>query len=195
MKIYTKTGDKGNTGLAGGTRVSKSNPRIMAYGQVDELNANLGLAVSILCEEAADKMLSDIIEVLLSIQNDLFIVGSDLADPANAYDPSVSRTPRVEKDMVARIENNIDNFESELDPISYFILPGGACESSILHVCRSVARRAEVSIVSLANSDTINETLLVYINRLSDLLFVLARTVNKRKNIKDVAWRSTNITS
>ena len=194
MKIYTKTGDKGNTGLAGGMRVSKSNPRIMAYGQVDELNANLGLAVSILCEEAADKMLSDIIEVLLSIQNDLFIVGSDLADPA--YDPLVnSRTPRVEKDMVARIENNIDNFESELDPISYFILPGGTCESSILHVCRSVARRAEVSVVSLADSDTINETLLVYINRLSDLLFVLARTVNKRKNIKDVAWRSTNITS
>jgi len=194
MKIYTKTGDKGNTGLAGGMRVSKSNPRIMAYGQVDELNANLGLAVSILCEEAADKMLSDIIEVLLSIQNDLFIVGSDLADPA--YDPLVnSRTPRVEKDMVARIENNIDIFESKLDPISYFILPGGTCESSILHVCRSVARRAEVSVVSLANSDTINETLLVYINRLSDLLFVLARTVNKRKNIKDVAWRSTKITS
>ena len=194
MKIYTKTGDKGNTGLAGGTRVSKSNPRIMAYGQVDELNANLGLAVSILSGEAADKMLSDIIEVLLSIQNDLFIVGSDLADPA--YDPSVnSRTPRVEKDMVARIENNIDNFESELDPISYFILPGGTRESSILHVCRSVARRAEVSVVSLDNSDTINETLLVYINRLSDLLFVLARTVNKRKNIRDVAWRSTNITS
>ncbi|MGB8101054.1 MAG: ATP:cob(I)alamin adenosyltransferase, partial [Nitrososphaeraceae archaeon] len=103
MKIYTKTGDKGNTGLAGGMRVSKSNPRIMAYGQVDELNANLGLAVSILCEEAANKMLSDIIEVLLSIQNDLFIVGSDLADPA--YDPLVnSRTPRVEKNMVARIE-------------------------------------------------------------------------------------------
>ena len=194
MKIYTKTGDKGNTGLAGGMRVSKSNPRIMAYGQVDELNANLGLAVSILSGEAADKMLSDIIEVLLSIQNDLFIVGSDLADPA--YDPLVnSRTPRVEKDMVARIENNIDNFESKLDPISYFILPGGTCESSILHVCRSVARRAEVSIVSLANSDTINETLLVYINRLSDLLFVLARTINKRRNIKDVAWRSTKITS
>ena len=194
MKIYTKTGDKGNTALAGGARVSKSNPRIMAYGQVDELNANLGLAVSILSGEAADKMLSDIIEVLLSIQNDLFIVGSDLADPA--YDPLVnSRTPRVEKDMVARIENNIDNYESELEPITYFILPGGTSESSVLHVCRSIARRAEVSVVYLANSDTINETLLVYINRLSDLLFVLARTVNKRKNIKDVAWRSRNITS
>jgi len=194
MKIYTKTGDKGNTGLAGGTRVSKSNPRIMAYGQIDELNANLGLAVAILSEEAANKVLSDIIEVLLSIQNDLFIVGSDLADPD--YRPSVnSKTPRVGQDMVTRIENNIDNLESELDPISYFILPGGTSESSILHVCRSVARRAEVSVVSLANSNTINETLLVYINRLSDLLFVLARTVNKRKNIKDVAWRSTNITS
>lgn len=194
MKIYTKTGDKGNTGLAGGTRVSKSNPRIMAYGQIDELNANLGLVVAILSEEAANKALSDIIEVLLSIQNDLFIVGSDLADPD--YRPSVnSKTPRVGQDMVTRIENNIDNFESELDPISYFILPGGTSESSILHVCRSVARRAEVSVVSLANSNTINETLLVYINRLSDLLFVLARTVNKRKNIKDVAWRSTNTTS
>lgn len=194
MKIYTKTGDKGNTGLAGGTRVSKSNLRIMAYGQIDELNANLGLAVAILSEEAANKVLSDIIEVLLSIQNDLFIVGSDLADPD--YRPSVnSKTPRVGQDMVTRIENNIDNLESELDPISYFILPGGTSESSILHVCRSVARRAEVSVVSLANSNTINETLLVYINRLSDLLFVLARTVNKRKNIKDVAWRSTNTTS
>jgi len=194
MKIYTKTGDKGDTGLAGGTRVSKSNPRIMAYGQVDELNANLGLAVSILSEEAADNVLSDIIEVLVSIQHDLFIVGSDLADPA--YGPSVnSRTPRVKEDMVARIENYIDNYESELEPITYFILPGGTSESSVLHVCRSIARRAEVSVVSLANSDTINETLLVYINRLSDLLFVLARTVNKRKNIKDVAWRSRNITS
>jgi len=194
MKIYTKTGDKGDTGLAGGTRVSKSNPRIMAYGQVDELNANLGLAVSILSEEAANNVLSDIIEVLVSIQHDLFIVGSDLADPA--YGPSVnSRTPRVKEDMVARIENNIDNYESELEPITYFILPGGTSESSVLHVCRSIARRAEVSVVSLANSDTINETLLVYINRLSDLLFVLARTVNKRKNIKDVAWRSRNITS
>lgn len=194
MKIYTKTGDKGDTGLAGGTRVSKSNPRIMAYGQVDELNANLGLAVSILSEEAADNVLSDIIEVLVSIQHDLFIVGSDLADPG--YGTSVnSRTPRVKEDMVARIENNIDNYESELEPITYFILPGGTSESSVLHVCRSIARRAEVSVVSLANSDTINETLLVYINRLSDLLFVLARTVNKRKNIKDVAWRSRNITS
>ncbi len=194
MKIYTKTGDKGDTGLAGGTRVSKSNPRIMAYGQVDELNANLGLAVSILSEEAADNVLSDIIEVLVSIQHDLFIVGSDLADPA--YGPSVnSRTPIVKEDMVARIENYIDNYESELEPITYFILPGGTSESSVLHVCRSIARRAEVSVVSLANSDTINETLLVYINRLSDLLFVLARTVNKRKNIKDVAWRSRNIIS
>ncbi len=193
MKIYTKTGDKGNTGLARGTRVSKSNPRIIAYGQIDELNANLGVAVSILSEEAKE-LLFDIIEVLVSIQNDLFIVGSDLADPD--YPPSDnSRTPRVGQDMVTRIENNIDDFESELDPISYFILPGGTRESSILHVCRSVARRSEVFVVSLAGSQSINEKLLVYINRLSDLLFVLARTVNKRKNIKDVAWRSTNTTS
>jgi cob(I)alamin adenosyltransferase len=191
MKIYTKTGDKGKTGLIGGTRVLKSDARISAYGQIDELNANVGLAISILSKEMAQKMFTDIIALLSSIQNDLFIVGSDLADPE--YPPSLqSRTPRITEEMVTSIERNIDAFEAELPPISYFILPGGTSESSILHVCRSVARRAEVSLVALATVQSINEKIMAYLNRLSDLLFVLARVCNKRQNFNDVAWTWTS---
>jgi cob(I)alamin adenosyltransferase len=189
MKIYTRTGDKGKTGLIGGTRVPKSDGRISTYGQIDELNANVGLAISILNKKAVQKIFTDIIEMLSSIQNDLFILGSDLADPD--YPPSPqSKTPRVTQQMISGIERSIDKFETELQPISFFILPGGTCESSILHVCRSVARRAEVSLVAVATTQSINEKIIAYLNRLSDLFFVLARVCNKRQNFNDVAWRS-----
>jgi cob(I)alamin adenosyltransferase len=189
MKIYTRTGDKGKTGLIGGTRVPKSDGRISTYGQIDELNANVGLAISILKKKAVQKIFTDIIEMLSSIQNDLFILGSDLADPD--YPPSPqSKTPRVTQQMISGIERSIDKFETELQPISFFILPGGTCESSILHVCRSVARRAEVSLVAVATTQSINEKIIAYLNRLSDLFFVLARVCNKRQNFNDVAWRS-----
>jgi cob(I)alamin adenosyltransferase len=189
MKIYTRTGDKGKTGLIGGTRVPKSDGRISTYGQIDELNANVGLAISILNKKAVQKIFTDIIEMLSSIQNDLFILGSDLADPD--YPPSPqSKTPRVAQQMISGIERSIDKFETELQPISFFILPGGTCESSILHVCRSVARRAEVSLVAVATTQSINEKIIPYLNRLSDLFFVLARVCNKRQNYNDVAWTS-----
>lgn len=189
MKIYTRTGDKGKTGLIGGTRVPKSDGRISTYGQIDELNANVGLAISILKKKAVQKIFTDIIEMLSSIQNDLFILGSDLADPD--YPPSPqSKTPRVTQQMISGIERSIDKFETELQPISFFILPGGTCESSILHVCRSVGRRAEVSLVAVATTQSINEKIIAYLNRLSDLFFVLARVCNKRQNFNDVAWTS-----
>lgn len=189
MKIYTRTGDKGKTGLIGGTRVPKSDGRISTYGQIDELNANVGLAISILNKKAVQKIFPDIIEMLGSIQNDLFILGSDLADPD--YPPSPqSKTPRVTLQMISGIEMSIDKFEAELQPISFFILPGGTCESSILHVCRSVARRAEVSLVAIATTLSINDKIIAYLNRLSDLFFVLARVCNKRQNYNDVAWTS-----
>jgi cob(I)alamin adenosyltransferase len=189
MKIYTRTGDKGKTGLIGGTRVPKSDGRISTYGQIDELNANVGLAISILKKKAVQKIFTDIIEMLSSIQNDLFILGSDLADPDYPSSPQ-SKTPRVTQQMISGIERSIDKFETELQPISFFILPGGTCESSILHVCRSVARRAEVSLVAVATTQSINEKIIAYLNRLSDLFFVLARVCNKRQNFNDVAWRS-----
>jgi cob(I)alamin adenosyltransferase len=189
MKIYTRTGDKGKTGLIGGTRVLKSDGRISTYGQIDELNANVGLAISILNKKAVQNVFMDIIGMLSSIQNDLFVLGSDLADPD--YPPSPqSKTPRVTQQMISDIERSIDKLETELQPISFFILPGGTSESSILHVCRSVARRAEVSLVAVATTQPINEKIMAYLNRLSDLFFVLARVCNKRQNFNDVAWTS-----
>jgi cob(I)alamin adenosyltransferase len=189
MKIYTRTGDKGKTGLIGGTRVLKSDGRISTYGQIDELNANVGLAISILNKKAVQKVFMDIIGMLSSIQNDLFVLGSDLADPD--YPPSSqSKTPRVTQQMISDIERSIDKLETELQPISFFILPGGTSESSILHVCRSVARRAEVSLVAVATTQPINEKIMAYLNRLSDLFFVLARICNNRQNFNDVAWTS-----
>jgi cob(I)alamin adenosyltransferase len=199
LKIYTKTGDKGETGLIGGTRVSKSDQRIMCYGSVDELNSNIGFAISSIA--GMDGNFSDIMEVLVQIQNDLFVVGSDLADPdftslssdTNAKSfPSQcnSATPRTGKDMVLKLEGIIDKYELELEPIRFFILPGGSKEAAILHICRSVARRAETLVVQLGISQEVNPEVVVYLNRLSDLLFVLARLLNKRLKIVDVRWQS-----
>jgi cob(I)alamin adenosyltransferase len=176
-KIYTKTGDDGTTGLVGGKRVKKSNPRIIAYGAVDELNSAIGIALS-------SHLDSDINELLTLIQNHLFIVGGDLANP-NLNDAS----NRVQDDMITYLENHIDCLESELDPITYFILPGGDEVASRIHLARAICRRAEVNIAELSESEQINKTCQVYMNRLSDLLFVMARSINKRKKINDVAWK------
>lgn len=183
MRIYTKTGDKGETGLIGGKRVSKADPRIVAYGAVDELNSSMGLAVSFL---RSKKQFSDLIDVLVQVQNDLFIVGSDLADPSF---PKAGKTPRTDDKMASALEPIIDRFESELEPITFFILPGGSVEASMLHQARGVARRAETAIVSLSKSQIINPAIVVYLNRLSDLIFVAARVINKRLAVPDVAWR------
>ena len=188
VKIYTKTGDKGETGLIGGKRTSKSNPRIIAYGTIDELNSNIGLVISVL-NKINRNMFLDLVDVLVKVQNDLFIIGSDLADPTPFVEKNEHR-PLVIEDMASYLECIIDNFESELSPIKFFILPGGSIESSLLHVSRSITRRAETMVAALSKTETINPATLIYLNRLSDLLFVGARLANKRVGMKDVPWRS-----
>lgn len=187
MKIYTRTGDKGETGLIGGRRVSKADLRIVAYGAVDELNSSIGLAVSHLRGEKSKALFSDLADVLTRVQNDLFTVGSDLADPD--YPESQYGTPRTDERMASALEPVIDRFESELESITFFILPGGSPEASILHVCRGVARRAETAAVALSRAERINPAVVVYLNRLADLLFVAARLANKRQEVPDVAWK------
>jgi len=176
-KIYTKTGDDGTTGLIGGQRVKKSNFRIIAYGAIDELNSAIGIALSSYLDD-------DINDILTQIQNHLFIVGSDLANPDLNDNSS-----RVQSNMVTYLEENIDRLESELDPITYFILPGGDKVASRVHLARAICRRAEVNIIELSEFEQINRTCQIYINRLSDLLFVISRSINKRKKIKDIAWK------
>ena len=190
MKIYTKTGDKGETGLIDGTRVSKTNLRIVAYGTVDELNSNIGLAISFLNLKHKDLFL-DLVDIMTRLQRDLFIMGSDLADPR--FPPAkkdLIGTPRMEENMTVVLEEAIDKFEMELEQITFFILPGGSIEASLLHVARTISRRAEITVTLLTKDQIINPIVLIYLNRLSDFLFVAARLINKRLDIKDVAWRS-----
>src|SRR5919204_2968626 len=187
MKIYTKKGDRGETGLIGGKRISKDDPRIIAYGSIDELNSSLGLSISLLNLKSMT-LFSDLINVLTQIQNDLFTVGSDLADPRYNTE-SEYKALRTEEKMASYLESAIDKFETELTPITFFILPGGSIESSSLHLSRSIARRAETAVVTLSKEQTINPTIIIYLNRLSDLLFVIARLINKRLGIEDRAWK------
>jgi cob(I)alamin adenosyltransferase len=177
MKIYTKTGDDGTTGLIGNSRVKKSNPRIASYGVVDELNAALGIILS-------SKLGLDIKNLLTKIQNDLFVVGADLANPNLK-----NNSNRVTHTMISFLEKEIDGLEAELLPITYFILPGGDLIASQVHLARAICRRAETNIVHLSEVEDINNECLIYMNRLSDLLFVIARTINKRKKISDIAWK------
>lgn len=189
MKIYTKTGDKGETGLIGGKRISKGDPRIVAYGSVDELNSNIGIAISSLSVKDRHLFL-DLINIMTRIQSELFIVGSDLADPRYpAGNQNQYQTPRTEENMASALEDAIDKFETELEPITFFILPGGSIEASLLHITRTIARRAESAATLLLKDQIINPIVLVYLNRLSDFLFIAARLINKRLGIKDVAWR------
>lgn len=176
-KIYTKTGDDGSTGLIGNKRVSKSNPRIIAYGAVDEINSALGVILSL----NPDK---DIRDLLVKIQNDLFVLGADLANS-----DLKNTSNRITHDMVHFLEEKIDRLEKELSPITYFILPGGDPIASQVHLARVISRRAETCIVSLSEKEQVNKTGQIYINRLSDLLFVIARVINKRKMINDTAWQ------
>ena len=177
MKIYTKTGDDGTTGLQGNSRLKKSHPRIVAYGALDEANAFLGIVLS-------TKLDSDITDVLIQIQNDLFIAGADLSNP-NLFD----NKNRISSSMLIKIEKLIDSYEAELKPLTNFILPGGNISAAQLHFTRAIVRRAETCIVLLKDSEKINENCLKYLNRLSDLLFVLGRVINKRKGNKENIWK------
>jgi len=177
MKIYTKTGDDGTTGVQGGKRISKSNLRIKAYGTIDELNATIGLVL-------AKKFDDDIEDLLRNIQNDLFVAGSDLSNP----DLSNMKN-RITKEMVANIEKNIDRLENELPPITNFILPGGHEVASLIHIARTIVRRAETIVISLNEKEKVNDECKKFLNRLSDLLFVIARTVNKKNGFNDIIWK------
>jgi len=182
LKIYTRTGDKGDTGLIDGSRLSKSHLRIIAYGEVDEANSHVGLIIS---KIEIDSIFDDVRKILLGIQQDLFVLGAELANPNSGKDNKML----VRNEMISTIEKHIDYFESELEPISYFILPGGSVESSLFHICRTVVRRAERSAVALAREQGINQEIVTYLNRLSDLFFVLARVTNKRKKRNDIPWK------
>lgn len=177
MKIYTGKGDDGETGLYGGKRVPKNSPRIEAYGIVDELNAFVGLAVT----ETVDK---DVKALLLKIQNQLFTVGADLATPKEKKHEN-DGTP---SEFYSSIEKEIDKYDAKLEELKNFILPGGSKSSSNLHICRTVTRRAERAVVSLKNSVEIGDNILIFLNRLSDLFFVLARFENKVSGNPDVRW-------
>jgi cob(I)alamin adenosyltransferase len=182
LKIYTRTGDKGDTGLIDGSRLSKSHLRIIAYGEVDEANSHVGLIIS---KIEMDSIFDDVRKILLGIQQDLFVLGAELANPNSGKDNKML----VRNEMISTIEKHIDYFESELEPISYFVLPGGSVESSLFHICRTVVRRAERSAVALTREQRINQEIVTYLNRLSDLFFVLARVTNKRKKRNDIPWK------
>jgi cob(I)alamin adenosyltransferase len=179
VKIYTKTGDAGETSLFGGRRVSKADARVAAYGDVDELNAWLGFVRSNL----SDGQLGEMLEHL---QRDLFALGARLADPGHKIAERVVKAAVTDAD-ITRLEGWIDQLESELQPLRRFILAGGCTAGAALHVARTVCRRAERSVVSLG-PDAVETELLVYINRLSDLLFVMARVTNHRANQPETEW-------
>ncbi|MDH3312769.1 MAG: cob(I)yrinic acid a,c-diamide adenosyltransferase [Nitrosopumilus sp.] len=177
LKIYTKTGDDGNTGVQGNLRISKSHPRIIAYGTVDEANAALGIVLT-------NSLDDDITNLLTRIQNELFLVGADLSNP-NLNDIK----NRVSLKMIQNLEFSIDRFESELPPLTNFILPGGEIAAAQLHYVRTIVRRVETQVVQLSEKDEINLNCMIYLNRLSDLFFVVSRLINKRKGNDDILWK------
>lgn len=183
MKIYTRTGDAGITGLYGGTRVLKDDRRIEAYGTVDELNAALGCVRSAGAVEGYESGIDEKIE---QIQHELFSIGAELASP----DPEKASTRLVNEAHVGRLEKWIDHYEDQLEPLKQFILPGGTNTASMLHLARAVCRRAERRVITLYAQEgvQISDVIVVYLNRLSDLLFVLSRGVNSQAGVPDVAW-------
>ncbi len=183
MKIYTRTGDAGETGLFDGTRVLKSDARVATYGDVDELNAWLGLARSMLSHEA------ELAEMLVQIQRDLFALGARLADPSHRIAERVSKIEIGAADIV-RLERWIDMLDSMLPPLRRFILAGGSNAGATLHVARTVCRRAERAMVALrsAGEEQVEAALIIYVNRLSDLLFVMARVANFRDDTPEIEW-------
>ena len=180
MKIYTKTGDTGETGLYGGTRVPKDAMRVEACGTVDELNACIGFVRSQIQDEEIDA-------ILHHIQNELFDIGADLA--TLEVHPK-AESLRIPPTLTPELEREIDQFEAQLPPLKNFILPGGSAGGATVHLARTVCRRAERCVVTLAKAEPVNPEVLIYLNRLSDLLFVLARTVNHRLGESEPLWES-----
>ncbi len=181
MKIYTRTGDGGETSLLGGGRVSKGDPRVDAYGNVDELNALLGLVAA----TAPEQFQSDLLE---SIQRDLFAIGGRLASPEPERVANVLKKAVIAPERVDALERAIDRADQTLPPLDNFVLPGGTQKAALLHIARTVCRRAERSVVALHAHTDVPDEILQYLNRLSDLLFVLARLVNHEAHVADRIW-------
>jgi cob(I)alamin adenosyltransferase len=180
--VYTRTGDRGETGLFGGRRVRKDHPRVEAYGTIDELNAALGLAVSALRQRK-------LVAIVQSIQNELFNIGAELAsDQPVRRAKRDSSTIQLDTAKVAPLEELIDEYDAKVPALRTFILPGGSEASARLHLARTVCRRAERATVTLAAKERVNEAIIAYLNRLCDLLFVLARYVSKADGKRELLW-------
>ncbi len=178
MKIYTRTGDDGTTSLFGGMRVSKDNARIEAYGAVDELNAVLGMAASLSGDDGVTRLLQN-------IQRDLFTIGTDLATPPDRHK---SVDDRIIQSLVETLETAIDKLETSLPPLRQFILPGGHPCAAAIHVARTICRRAERRVIALGSAEAITPASRIFLNRLSDYLFVLARHVNHMHDVEETTW-------
>jgi len=181
MKIYTKTGDAGDTGLFGGGRVGKDHPRVEAYGDVDELNATLGLVRAL-------EPMPRIDEVIVPIQRDLFSIGALLATPDRDKMRASLEKARIDDTRIRELELAIDQCETELEPLRSFIVPGGTAKAAALHVSRTVCRRAERRVVALQQTEELPSLVVIYLNRVSDLLFMLARVANRRAGAGEVSW-------
>ena len=197
MKIYTKTGDTGETSLFDNSRVSKADPRVDAYGEVDEVNACLGAALAAMRAGPPDHLrqgsggqegghYSDVADVLQTIQKDLFAVGARLADPSSLIAERVTKAA-ITAQQIEQLESTIDRLEEELPPLRRFILPGGSSAGALLHLARTVCRRAERRVIGLG-PDAVEAGVIIYLNRLSDLLFVMARAVNHRAGVPETEW-------
>ena len=179
MPIYTRTGDKGQTSLFGGTRKDKNDPRIEAYGEVDELNAVLGIVIAF-----CDNNEKEISEPLKEIQRDLFVIGAELATENKKL-----LKKNISPSRASEFEDAIDKIEGEIGTLRNFVLPGGSKLAALLHLARTVCRRAERRIVSLSKKEKVNSDVITYINRLGDYLFMLARLANRKKRVEEVIWR------
>lgn len=184
MKLYTKTGDKGQTSLFGGQRVSKSSDRVEAYGTVDELNSYLGVV------RLHTKTWNQEDLLLKQIQNDLFILGADLATPADS--PHSSKVPRIDELHISILENKIDFYQEGCPPFEFFVLPGGIEAAAHLHVARTICRRAERIVVKMQDHEDEYKEIIVYLNRLSDLLFIMARYANLKEGVVETEWKVDN---
>lgn len=191
MKIYTRTGDQGETSLLGGCRVRKSSQRVEAYGTVDELNAFLGLALAYSGsgfgamgpQGSVGQEQNDLGSAIAAVQKELFLLGADLAQPTASG--AARSDQRITEIHVRRLESLIDQFQQEVEPLHSFIVPGGSPLSAHLHIARTVARRAERQAVALSETDEVNPQAIAYLNRLSDLLFVMARVANRRAGVAE----------
>jgi cob(I)alamin adenosyltransferase len=181
--IYTRSGDAGTTGLFGGGRVPKDDPRVIAYGEVDELNSTIGVAISFLEDER-------LAEALTRVQNELFNIGAELASESGGEKAAAHARAFTDADArIARLERLLDELDAALPPLSTFILPSGSQAGALLHLSRTVCRRAERAVIALSHKEQVNADLTRYLNRLSDLLFVMARHVNHAAGQPEAQWR------